>query len=81
VCSSTSNAASPSRWTGTATYARTIASDVVSFRLRSTRIEAKAKLSQDKLPDIQRRVIAALEEPGPYQQARLAEEMRRVAGR
>jgi transcriptional regulator len=62
-------------------YARTIASDVVSFRLRSTRIEAKAKLSQDKPPDIQRRIIAALEEPGPYQQPRLAEEMRRAAGR
>jgi transcriptional regulator len=61
-------------------YARRIASGTVPFRLRASRVEAKAKLSQDKPPEIQERVIAALEQPGPYRQPELAAEMRRVLG-
>jgi transcriptional regulator len=53
----------------------------VPFRIRARRVEAKAKLSQDKAPEIQDRVIAALERPGPYRQPKLAAEMRRVLGR
>lgn len=61
-------------------YARRIASGTVPFRLRATRIEAKAKLSQDKPREIQDRVIAALDQPGPYRNPPLADEMRRVLG-
>lgn len=62
-------------------HARRIASGTVPFRLRADRVEAKAKLSQDKAPEIQDRVIAALERPGPYRQPQLAAEMRRVLGK
>jgi len=62
-------------------YARRIASGTVPFRLAATRIEAKAKLSQDKPPEVQDRVIAALEQPGPYHRPQLAQEMRRVLGK
>lgn len=62
-------------------YARRIASGTVPFRLRAARIEAKAKLSQDKPEESQDRVIAALDQPGPYGNRQLAEEMRRVAGK
>jgi transcriptional regulator len=61
-------------------YARRIAAGTVPFRLRTTRFEAKAKLSQDKPREIQKRVIAALDQPGPHQNSSLAEEMRRVVG-
>jgi transcriptional regulator len=47
------------------------------FRLRASRLEAKAKLSQDKSAAIRERVITALDRPGPYRQPRLAVEMRR----
>jgi transcriptional regulator len=59
-------------------YARRIAHETAPFRVRSAAIQAKAKLSQDKPPRIQDRVIAALEEGGPYRNAQLAAEMRRV---
>jgi transcriptional regulator len=62
-------------------YARRIAPGTVPFRLRATRVEAKAKLSQDKPPEVQDRVIAGLERPGPYRQPELAEEMRRALGK
>jgi transcriptional regulator len=61
-------------------YAHRIAAGTVPFRLRSTRVEAKAKLSQDKPLEIRERVIAALERPGPAQHLALAEEMRRTLG-
>jgi transcriptional regulator len=66
---------------GSIEYARRIAPGTVPFRLRASRVEAKAKLSQDKPPDVQDRVIAALERSGPYHHPRLAAEMRRVLGR
>jgi transcriptional regulator len=62
-------------------YARRIAADTVPFRLRATSVAAKAKFSQDKTSEIQDRIIAALEQPGPYRQPDLAEEMRRVLGK
>jgi transcriptional regulator len=65
---------------GSLDYARRIAPDTVPFRIRARRVEAKAKLSQDKAPEIQDRVIAALERPGPYRQPKLAAEMRRILG-
>jgi transcriptional regulator len=42
------------------------------FRIRATRVLAKAKLSQDKPRAVQERVVASLERPGPYQQPELA---------
>jgi transcriptional regulator len=62
-------------------YARRIAHQTAPFRVRSAAIQAKAKLSQDKPPRIQDRVIAALEVGGPYRNAQLAAEMRRVLER
>jgi transcriptional regulator len=59
-------------------YARAIAPQTVPFRLRPSRIEAKAKLSQDKPRAVQERVVDALERPGPYRQPQLAREMRRL---
>jgi predicted FMN-binding regulatory protein PaiB len=50
-------------------YAHRIAAGTVPFRLRSVTVRAKAKLSQDKPREIQERVVAALEEPGPYANA------------
>ena len=61
-------------------YARQIAHETAPFRVRSVAILAKAKLSQDKPRRIQDRVIAALQERGPYQNAQVAGEMRRVLG-
>lgn len=62
-------------------YARRIAPGTVPFRLRAARVQAKAKLSQDKAPEIQDRVIGALEQPGPYRRPELAAEMRRTLGK
>jgi transcriptional regulator len=59
-------------------YARRLAGETAAFRVRSAAVQAKAKLSQDKPPRIQDRVVAALEEGGPYRNAQLAAEMRRV---
>jgi len=59
-------------------YARRIAQETAPFRVRAAAIQAKAKLSQDKPRRIQDRVIAALEEGGPYRNTQLAAEMRRV---
>ena len=59
-------------------YARRIATGTVAFRLRATRFMAKAKLSQDKPPDVRSCVIAALE-PGPYQALARADEMKRYS--
>lgn len=59
-------------------YARRIAPGTVAFRLRATRVEAKAKLSQDKPAEVRARVAAALERPGPHGQPELAAEMRRT---
>ena len=59
-------------------YARKIAKGTVAFRLRATRVQAKAKLSQDKPQAVQERVVRALEGRGTESDLALAAEMRRA---
>jgi transcriptional regulator len=61
-------------------HAHRIAAGTLPFRLRATRIDAKAKLSQDKPRAVQERVVVALEAEGPYRQPELAAAMRRALG-
>ncbi len=60
--------------------ARRIAKGTVGLRLRVTRFDARAKLSQNKSPEVVGRIIEALDGDGPYSSALLAEEMRRKHG-
>jgi transcriptional regulator len=60
--------------------ARRIAKGTVGLRLRVTRFDARAKLSQNKTPEVVGRIIDALDGDGPYSSALLAEEMRRTHG-
>lgn len=55
---------------------RRIAKGTVGLRMRVTRFEARAKLSQNKQPEVVRNVIEHLEPSNPE----LADEMRRHAG-
>jgi transcriptional regulator len=55
-----------------------MAKGTVGIRLPITRFECKIKMSQDKDPETQQRVIDALRTPGPYENARLADEMERT---
>ena len=57
--------------------ARTMADEVLAFRLVAERWHAEAKLSQDKSPDERARVRSGLEQPGPYVNPTLATLMRR----
>lgn len=59
-------------------YARRIAPGTVAFRLRATRVDAKAKLSQNKAPEVRQGVIEGLDGPGAHHQPALAAEMRRI---
>ena len=52
-----------------------LAKGTVGLRIPITRFICKVKLSHDKSPANQHRVIAALREPGPYQHLGLAEDM------
>lgn len=61
-------------------WAAPVARGPVGIRLPISRFRCKVKLSQDKDPQTQRRVIEALRRPGPYQHARLADEMERTLG-
>jgi transcriptional regulator len=56
--------------------AREMADKVVAFRLRADSWHAEAKLSQDKPDDERARLLAGLEQPGPYANAPLAAAMR-----
>ncbi|MFI6502815.1 FMN-binding negative transcriptional regulator [Nonomuraea typhae] len=56
-------------------YGRAVAPGVAGFRLRPERVVAKAKLSQDKSPDVVRNVIHALEHDPFYANPALAREM------
>jgi transcriptional regulator len=58
--------------------ARHIATGTVGIRIRITRLDARAKLSQNKSPEVVDRIVAALEGNGPYSSQPLADEMRRV---
>jgi transcriptional regulator len=62
-------------------YAHRISAGTVGFRLVPTRIEAKAKLSQNKPPETVERVISELEGNGAYASPELAAEMRRARER
>jgi transcriptional regulator len=60
--------------------AREMADQVIGFRVTADRWHAEAKLSQDKPDDERARVLAGLQEPGPYAHPALAEAMRRYGG-
>lgn len=55
-----------------------LAKGTVGIRLPITRFECKVKMSQDKDPETQQRVIGALRAPGAYRNPRLADEMQRA---
>ena len=61
-------------------WAVPIARGTVGIRLPICRFQCNVKMSQDKDPETQRRVIEALRAPGSYQNPRLAEEMQRALG-
>jgi transcriptional regulator len=61
--------------------ARRIALGTVGIRIRVTRVDARAKLSQTKAPAVVDDVIAGFEAPGPYRHPALAAEMRRARDR
>src|SRR3954447_18315211 len=67
-------------WDAVARIAEEIVGGTCCFRLPVTRLEAKAKLGQEKPREVRERLIAGLEEPGPYQQPRLASLMREPLG-
>ena len=58
--------------------ARRVARGTVGIRLRVTRFDARAKLSQNKAPEVVDRIVAELEHSEHYAQPALAAEMRRV---
>lgn len=62
-------------------YARRLATGAAGFRLRVTRWQGKAKLSQDKPRAVAERVVSALETDPHYAQPALAAEMRTELGR
>jgi transcriptional regulator len=59
-------------------YSARVARGTVGLRLRVTRFDARAKLSQNKAPHVRRRVLEGLESDGPYASLALAAEMRRL---
>jgi transcriptional regulator len=60
---------------------RRVAQGTVGIRLRVTRFDARAKLSQNKAPEVVDRIVDELEHGEHYAQPALAAEMRRVRGR
>ena len=58
--------------------ARHIATGTVGLRLRVTRFDARAKLSQNKPDEVRATIIEQLQGTGPYANRRLAAEMERV---
>ena len=60
---------------------RRVAKGTVGIRLRVTRFEARAKLSQNKAPEVVDRIVDELEHGEHYAQPALAAEMRRVRDR
>jgi transcriptional regulator len=55
-----------------------LAPGTVGLRLPITRFVCKVKMSQDKDPQSQQQVLAALRAPGPYQHVALADDMERA---
>ena len=60
---------------------RRVAKGTVGIRLRVTRFDARAKLSQNKAPEVVDRIVAELEHGEHYAHPALAAEMRRVRDR
>ena len=60
--------------------ARRIAKGTVGIRFVVTRFDARLKLSQNKAPEVVDRIIAALEDDGPFHSPALAAEMKRERG-
>jgi len=58
--------------------ARRVATGTVGIRIRITRFDARAKMSQGKSPEVVRNIVGALETDGPYASQALADEMRRI---
>jgi transcriptional regulator len=58
--------------------AERIAKGTVGLRIRVSRYDARAKLSQNKPPEVREQIIAALDGSGPYSNEALAQEMRRI---
>ncbi|MBK4346020.1 FMN-binding negative transcriptional regulator [Lacisediminihabitans changchengi] len=56
--------------------ARHVATGTVGIRISITRFDARAKLSQNKAPEVVERIVAALDSDGPYSHPGLAAEMR-----
>ena len=59
-------------------WAAPVAKGTVGIRLPVTRFQCKIKMSQDKDPETQQRVIRALRTPGPYANPRLADAIERA---
>lgn len=59
-------------------FARRIAPGTCAFRLHASKMEAKAKLSQDMPAAVIEQITARLAEPGPYQHPDLAASMIRL---
>jgi transcriptional regulator len=59
-------------------YSARVAKGTVGVRLRVTRFDARAKLSQNKPAHVRTRIVEGLESDGPYSSPALAGEMRRV---
>ncbi|MDR6170908.1 transcriptional regulator [Curtobacterium sp. SORGH_AS776] len=60
--------------------ARRMAKGTVGIRIRVTRFDARAKLSQNKAPEVVDRIVAGLRGDGPYASPALADEMARAHG-
>lgn len=58
---------------------RRIATGTVGVRLRVARVDARAKLSQNRPAEVRERIIAELTASGPYAQPALADEMTRFS--
>ena len=58
--------------------ARRIATGTVGIRMRVTRYDARAKLSQNKTPEVRDAIVRGLRSPGPYAHGPLADEMGRL---
>jgi transcriptional regulator len=58
--------------------ARRVARGTVGIRIRVTRFDARAKLSQNKAPEVVDRIIEGLRADGPYASPALADEVARV---
>lgn len=62
-------------------YAERVAKGTVGLRIRVTRFDARAKLSQNKPDEVRANIIAALAGDGPYADPALAAEMQRLEER